>query len=78
MWYDPEMRNEFTAIVEDGGDGFLWAWSPEVPAANGQGLTDDEALDDLKSSIEFVLEYKRDKARERIPLGARESVLAVG
>lgn len=72
------MRNEFTAIVQDGGDGFLWAWSPEVPEANGQGAMDEEALEDLRAAIELVLEYKRDKARERMAPGARETVVAVG
>lgn len=72
------MRNEFTAVIQDGGDGFLWAWSPEVPGANGQGVTEEEALEDLRYAIELMLEYRRDKARDRIPPGARESVVAVG
>ena len=72
------MRNEYTAIIEDGGDGWLWAHSPDVPGANGQGRTEDEALDDLKAAIELLLEYRRDRAREAMSPGAREATVAVG
>ncbi|MFN0148018.1 MAG: type II toxin-antitoxin system HicB family antitoxin [Dehalococcoidia bacterium] len=53
------MRNEFTAIIEPGDDGWLWARSPEVPGANGQGRTPEEAREDLVAAIDLVLEYQR-------------------
>ena len=57
------MRNEFSAVIEDGGDGWLWAWWPDVPGANGQGRTEAEALEDLAAAIELLLEHRRDEAK---------------
>jgi len=48
------MRNEFTAIIERDGDWFV-AQCPEVPEANGQGHTPNEAKRDLVAAIELVL-----------------------
>jgi len=49
------MRNEFTAIIEPDGDWFM-AQCPEVPEANGQGRTAEEAKNDLAAAIQLVLE----------------------
>ncbi|MBI5948443.1 MAG: type II toxin-antitoxin system HicB family antitoxin [Chloroflexi bacterium] len=56
------MRNEFTAIIEPGENGWWIAQCPEVPGANGQGRTPEEARSDLAAAIELVLEYLRDEA----------------
>lgn len=44
------MANEFTAIVEKDGE-WLIANCPEVPGANGQGHTEDEAIQSLSEAI---------------------------
>ncbi len=49
------MHNEFEAIIERDGDWFV-AYSPEIPGANGQGLTADEARQDLSEAIALILE----------------------
>jgi hypothetical protein len=49
------MRNEFTAIVEQDGEWFI-AYSPEVPGANGQGRTSEEAIGSLGAAIELILQ----------------------
>lgn len=49
------MRNEFTAIVEQ-DDGWFIAYSPEVPGANGQGRTKQEAMKSLSDAIALVVE----------------------
>jgi predicted RNase H-like HicB family nuclease len=72
------MRNEFTAIIEDGGEGWYWAHSPEVPGANGQGRTPHEAIEDLVAAIELVLQYLRDEATRAMPANARQDVVRVG
>ena len=41
------MRNEFTAIIERDGEWYI-AYCPEVPGANGQGLTKKECLESLR------------------------------
>ncbi len=44
------MRNEFTAIVERDGKWYI-TYFPEVPGANGQGLTKEECLQSLRDGI---------------------------
>ncbi len=78
VWYDPTVKNQYTAIIEDCGDGWFWAHSPEVPAANGQGHTPEEAKADLISAIELVLDYLRDKAEAQMPPSAIRDVVHVG
>jgi predicted RNase H-like HicB family nuclease len=49
------MKNEFTAVIKQDENWFI-AYSPEVPGANGQGKTKNEALESLVSAIELILE----------------------
>lgn len=72
------MKAEYAAVVQDGGEGWLWAWSPDVPGANGQGRTEAEALEDLAYAIELILECRRDKAREALAPGSQMVTVAVG
>ncbi|BAS26749.1 type II toxin-antitoxin system HicB family antitoxin [Limnochorda pilosa] len=60
------MANEFTAVVEQDGEWFI-AYSPEVPGANGQGRTKDEALASLSEAIRLILEDRRDQGLRGIP-----------
>ena len=52
------MRNEFTAIVERDEDWFV-AYSLEIPGANGQGRTKQEALENLSEAIALIPEDRR-------------------
>jgi len=52
------MTNEFTAIIEQDGHWFI-AYSPEIPGANGQGKTKDEARASLGEAIKLILEDRR-------------------
>ena len=54
------MRNEFTAIIEKDGDWFI-AYCPEIPGANGQGRTENEAKKNLAEAIELILEDRREE-----------------
>lgn len=68
------MRNEFTAIIERDGDWYI-AYSPEIPGANGQGKTKEEALESLREAIALVLEDRREDAlRGAPPDASRETV----
>lgn len=49
------MHNEFTAVIERDGEWFV-AYCPEIPGANGQGKTEDEARDSLAQAIALILE----------------------
>ena len=52
------MRNEFTAVIERDGE-WLIAYCPEIPGANGQGTTQDEAVSSLADAIALILEDSR-------------------
>ena len=58
---------KYTAILHEAEEGGFWATCAEVPEANGQGETENQALEDLKSSIQFVLEYQRDHGESPEP-----------
>lgn len=53
-----EMRAEFTAIIDQAPEGGYWAIRPEVPGANGQGETKEEAKDNLREAITLILEER--------------------
>ncbi|HEV2721984.1 MAG TPA: type II toxin-antitoxin system HicB family antitoxin [Thermoanaerobaculia bacterium] len=69
------MHNEFTAIIERDADWFV-AYCPEIPGANGQGRTPDEARNSLAGAIALILEDRREDALRGVPDGAvRETVV---
>ncbi len=71
------MRNEFTAIIERDGPWFV-AYCPEIPGANGQGETKDEARKSLCEAIQLILEDRREDALRGLPPEAeRETVTVV-
>ncbi len=41
------------------------AFCPEVPEANGQGLTQEECLQSLREAILLLMEDRREEARQR-------------
>jgi predicted RNase H-like HicB family nuclease len=53
------MRHEFTAIYERDGD-WVVAYCPEVPGANGQGRTKEEAGQSLSEAIVLLLGDRRE------------------
>ena len=71
------MRGEFTAIIEQAPEGGYWATCPEVPGANGQGETVEEAKGSLRSAIMLILEDRLDDARRGLPDDAIQSVVEV-
>lgn len=69
------MHNEFTAIIERDEDWYI-AYSPEIPGANGQGHTVEEARQSLAEAIALILEDRRKDAAKGLPQGAlRETVV---
>jgi predicted RNase H-like HicB family nuclease len=68
------MKNEFTAIIERDGEWYI-AYCPEIPGANGQGRTKDEARESLAKAIELILDDRREDALRGVPPDAiRETV----
>ncbi len=60
------MPNEFTAVLERDGEWFI-VYCPEVPGANGQGKTKEEALQSLAEAIALILEDRREEGLRGVP-----------
>jgi predicted RNase H-like HicB family nuclease len=71
------MRNEFTAIIEQ-SDGWFIAYSPEIPGANGQGRSKDEAVANLRDAIALILEDRREDGLRGVPASASFETVTVG
>ena len=71
------MRNDFTAIIEQ-DEGWFIAYSPEVPGANGQGRTKDEAIKSLAAAIELILDDRREEGLRGVPPNAIRETVTVG
>jgi predicted RNase H-like HicB family nuclease len=70
------MRNEFTAIIEQDGEWFI-AYSPEVPGANGQGKSSDEAVRSLSAAIELIMRDRREDGLRGLPREALRSTVTI-
>jgi predicted RNase H-like HicB family nuclease len=70
------MANEFTAVFERDGEWYI-TYCPEIPGANGQGKTKDEARASLADAIALILEDRRQDALRGIPPGAELETVAV-
>jgi predicted RNase H-like HicB family nuclease len=69
------MKNEFTAIIEQDGEWYI-AYCPEIPGANGQGKTKDDARENLAEAIALILEDRREEGLRGVPPDAiRETVI---
>ncbi len=69
------MHNEFTAVIERDQDWFI-AYCPEVPGANGQGKSKEEAKDSLAEAIALILDDRRTDGLRGVPPEAlRETVV---
>lgn len=71
------MKGEFTAIIEPTPEGGYWAICPEVPGANGQGETVEEAKQSLREAIRLIFEDRVEDARRGLPDDAIEAVIGV-
>lgn len=70
------MRKEFEAIIERDGEWFI-AYTPELPGANGQGRTAQEARDSLRDAIALILEDRREDALRGMPAEAIHDMVIV-
>jgi predicted RNase H-like HicB family nuclease len=71
------MKGEFTAIIEEAPEGGYWAVCPEVPGANGQGETVEEAKASLRQAIRLILEDRLEDMRRGLPTDAIQTVIVV-
>jgi predicted RNase H-like HicB family nuclease len=59
------MVNRYTAVFEQDGDWWI-SYVEEVPGANTQGETLEEARTNLHEALQLVIEANRDLARRAI------------
>ena len=59
------MENQFTAVFERDGDWWV-GYVLELPGANTQGATLEEARENLREAISLVLEANRELAEREI------------
>ncbi len=71
------MSNTFTAYVMPGDEWYI-AYCGEVPSANGQGRTKEEALESLAAAIELVFECNRDEVKCELTPEAEQTTVVVG
>lgn len=72
------MKAEFTAIIEPAPEGGYWAICAEVPGANGQGETVEEAKESLRRAIELILEDRKADILRGLPDDAIRDTVLVG
>jgi predicted RNase H-like HicB family nuclease len=70
------MRNEFTAIFEREDQWYI-AYSPEIPGANGQGRTKEEARASLAEAIALILQDRREDGLRGVPPDAERETIIV-
>ena len=58
------MHNEFTAVIERDGEWYI-AYCPEIPGANGQGRSKEEARNSLAEAISLILQDQEKPIRMR-------------
>jgi predicted RNase H-like HicB family nuclease len=71
------VRNEFTAIIERDDDWYI-AYCLEVPGANGQGRTPDEARQSLAEAIALIFEDRREDGLRGVPPEAIRATVVIG
>jgi len=70
------MKHEFTAIFEREG-GWHIAYCPEIPGANGQGRTKEEARGSLADAIALILEDRREDGLRGVPDDAEREIVTL-
>jgi predicted RNase H-like HicB family nuclease len=71
------MKGEFTAVIERAPEGGYWAICPEVPGANGQGQTVEEAKESLRQAIVLLLEDRLADVRRGLADDAIQDTIAI-
>jgi predicted RNase H-like HicB family nuclease len=71
------MKGEFTAIIERAPEGGYWAICPEIPGANGQGETVEEAKHSLRQAVVLILEDRLEDVKRGLPVDVIQDTIAV-
>jgi predicted RNase H-like HicB family nuclease len=71
------VRNEFTVVVERDAPWYI-GYCAEIPGANGQGLTRDDCMSNLREAIALILEHRREDSLRSASPDAETDVVVVG
>lgn len=71
------MKGELTAIIEKSTESGYWAICPEVPGANGQGETIEEAKDNLREAVALILDDRLEDVRRGLPEDLIQETIAI-
>ena len=71
------MHNEFTAVIEK-DEGWYIAYCPEIPGANGQGKTVEDAKRSLADAVGLILEDRREDMLRGVPKNSIREVIQIG
>lgn len=71
------MKGEFTAVIEAAPEGGYWAICPEIPGANGQGESIEEAKQSLRDAIRLIFEDRLEDITRGLPEDAIQTVIAL-
>jgi predicted RNase H-like HicB family nuclease len=70
------MHNEFTAVFERDGEWII-GYCPEIPGANGQGRTREEARENLRQAIALILQDRREDGLRGLPDDAEQETVVL-
>lgn len=70
------MKHEFTAIFEQ-ENGWYIAYCPEIPGANGQGRSKEEARASLAEAISLILKDRLDDGLRGVPESAERDIVVI-
>jgi predicted RNase H-like HicB family nuclease len=68
---------KLTAIIEAASEGGFCAVCAEVPGANGQGDTVEQAKQNLCDAIRLIFEDRLEDIKRGLPPDAIESIIAI-
>jgi predicted RNase H-like HicB family nuclease len=72
------MKGEFTAILEKAPEGGYWAICPEVPGANGQGDSIEDAKASLTQAIALIMDDRLADASRGLPEDVIQETITLG
>jgi predicted RNase H-like HicB family nuclease len=71
------MKGELTAIIEKAPEGGYWAICPEIPGANGQGETVEEAKENLREAVQLILKDRLEDIKRGLPDDVIQETIAI-
>lgn len=72
------MKAESTAIIHPAPEGGYWAVCLEIPGANGQGESIEEAKENLQEAVRLVIADRLADMKRALPQNAIQTIISIG